>query len=182
MTEDLQNTLSKCLPHSSEHVASKLALCVGIPVMIKNDDETELCITKGQEGVVAGWDTTTGPYGQVALETLFLQLVDPLKNIQLPNLPLNVIPMSRTTTTIMCKLPSDMLMRIQQQQVLALPNFSMTDYASQGETWKHNVVDLGNCISYMSYYTCLSMSVLSHFANKNFILSEAKVCVTKPQK
>ena len=37
---------------STEHFAGKLSLCLGMPVMIRNNDATELCITKGQEGFV----------------------------------------------------------------------------------------------------------------------------------
>jgi len=35
------------LPHcASENIAGKLSLCIGMPVMIRNNDATELCITK----------------------------------------------------------------------------------------------------------------------------------------
>ena len=41
------------LPHSAtNHFPGKLSLCIGIPVIIRNNDATELCITKGQEGHV----------------------------------------------------------------------------------------------------------------------------------
>jgi hypothetical protein len=42
-----------------------------------------------------------------------------------------------------------------------LPNFAMTDYASQGKTRAVNVVDLNSCRSYMAYYTALSRSATS---------------------
>jgi hypothetical protein len=38
-------------------VPGKLSLCVGMPVMIRNNVATELCITKGQEGFVYGWQS-----------------------------------------------------------------------------------------------------------------------------
>jgi len=38
-------------------VPRKLSLCVGMPVMIRNNIATELCITKGQEGFVYGWQS-----------------------------------------------------------------------------------------------------------------------------
>jgi hypothetical protein len=41
-------------------------------------------------------------------------------------------------------------------QIPVLPNFAMTDYASQGKTRKINVVDLNSCRSHMAYYTALS--------------------------
>lgn len=40
----------------------------------------------------------------------------------------------------------------------ALPNFAMTDYASQGKTHLFNVVDLTECRSHQGYYTALSRS------------------------
>jgi hypothetical protein len=36
------------------HVLGKLSLCVGMPIMIRHNEATELCITKGQEGKVVG--------------------------------------------------------------------------------------------------------------------------------
>jgi len=38
-------------------IPRKLSLCVGMPVMIRNNIATELCITKGQEGFVYGWQS-----------------------------------------------------------------------------------------------------------------------------
>ena len=43
------------LPHAATaHFPGRLSLCIGMPVMIRNNDVTELCITKGQEGFIAG--------------------------------------------------------------------------------------------------------------------------------
>ena len=39
-----------------------------------------------------------------------------------------------------------------------IPNFAMTDYASQGKTRKQNIVDLNNSHSHQAYYTTLSQS------------------------
>ena len=35
-----------------------------MPVMLQNNDATKLCITKGQEGAVAGWQSYIGPHGR----------------------------------------------------------------------------------------------------------------------
>jgi hypothetical protein len=43
-----------------------------MPVMIRNNDATELCITKGQEGFVVGWQDKKGPHGKRILDTLFV--------------------------------------------------------------------------------------------------------------
>ena len=158
MTESLQNVLWNSPPNSSGHIAGKLSLCIGLPIMIRNNDATELCITKGQEAIVVCWDAATGPYGQLILENLFVKLIDPPKDVTIGDLPLNVIPMSRATSTIDCILPNDSVLRVTRQQALVLPNFSMTDFAAQGKTRKNNVVDLDKCQSHLSYYTCLSRS------------------------
>jgi len=59
------------------HFPGKLSLCLGMPVMIRNNDATELCITKGQEGFVVGWQATKGPHGKQVLDTLFIELENP---------------------------------------------------------------------------------------------------------
>ena len=55
--------------------------------MIRNNEATELCVTKGQEAVVVGWDAFCGPYDHQILETLFVQLKNPPKDVQLADLP-----------------------------------------------------------------------------------------------
>src|ERR1700679_1574606 len=92
------------------------------------------------------------------LETLFLELKTPPKPIQLPQLPPNVIPMTGTSNKIKCTLPNDYEMTITRQQINVLPNFSMTDYASQGKSRSFNPVNLSHCKNFHSIYTCLSRS------------------------
>jgi hypothetical protein len=55
---------------STDNFAGKLSLCIGIPVMIRNNDATELCITKGQEAFVVGWNDKKGPHGKHVLNTI----------------------------------------------------------------------------------------------------------------
>ena len=66
-------------PHSTsdQNIPAKLSLCVGLPVMIRNNDATECCITKGAEATVASWQSSIGPYGQKVLDTLFVKLKHP---------------------------------------------------------------------------------------------------------
>ncbi|KAJ7927380.1 hypothetical protein B0H13DRAFT_1506161, partial [Mycena leptocephala] len=132
-------------PCTSEHVAGKLSLCVGMPVMIKNNDATELCITKGQEGIVASWQESYDEHGQRVLDTLFLKLIDHPRVINIPGLAENIVALSRASKRIWCSFPNDMVVAILREQVLVLPNFAMTDYASQGKTRIYNVVDLQHC-------------------------------------
>jgi hypothetical protein len=156
--DNIQKTLWDSSPHSSDHFAGKLSLCLGMPIMIRNNDATELCITKGQEAYVVGWDAIENSKGQKILETLYLELKNPPKLIELPYLPRNVIPMTKMTRRIKCCLPNDREINIIRQQISVLPNFSMTDYASQGKTRPKNPVNLSHCKNFQSIYTCLSRS------------------------
>ncbi|PBK62522.1 hypothetical protein ARMSODRAFT_895513 [Armillaria solidipes] len=127
-----------------------------MPVMIRVNSATELCITKGQEGTVHSWQETVGSRGQRMLSVLFVTLVNPPTKVKIPGLPVNVVPLLRTSITINCSLPDDTSIRISRSQVEILHNFAMTDYSSQGKTRPFNPVDLNNCRSHQSYYTALS--------------------------
>ena len=134
---------------STENFAGKLSLCIGMPVMIRNNDATELCITKGQEGFVAGWQSQMGPCGKRILDILFIKLDKPSKNINIPGLPENVVPIVKTSKTIQCTYLNDSSDSIERQQVPILPNFAMTDYASQGKSRPKNLVHLSSCHSHV---------------------------------
>jgi hypothetical protein len=157
MGKNLQHALWNAPPSTtSDHIAGKLRLCIGMPVMIRVNEATELCMTKGQEGVVVAWHDIIGPAGQRVLDTLFVELTNPPKPVQIPGLPLNVVPLCRTSTAITCLLPDDSLVPIMREQVLVLLNFAMTDYASQGKSRKKNVVHLNNCKDHRAVYVALS--------------------------
>ena len=143
---------------ATDNFAGKLSLCIGMPVMIRNNDATELGITKGQEAFVAGWKDKKGPHGKRVLDTLFVRLDKPPKDINVDGLPTNVVPILMANKTIPCVFPNDMTESIDRQQVWILPNFAMTDYAAQGKTRPFNVVHLNSCRSHLSYYTALSRS------------------------
>ncbi|KAH7905818.1 hypothetical protein BJ138DRAFT_975675, partial [Hygrophoropsis aurantiaca] len=153
-----QELLWSLSPHTSDHIAARLDLCIGMPVMIRNNDATELCITKGQEGKVAGWQSGIGSKGQRVLETLFVSLINPPTSVQIEGLPPNVVPISKSLHTVPVRLPNDTVKQVKREQVNVLINCAMTDYASQGKTCPFNVVDLQHCASHQSYYTCLSRS------------------------
>lgn len=71
-----------------------------MPVMLRNNDATELCITKGQEGLVAGWDDYIGPNGKKLLKKLFVELINPPKEVEIPGLPKNVVPIPTSVNTV----------------------------------------------------------------------------------
>jgi hypothetical protein len=157
----LENMLWNLRHAASDHIPGKLSLCVGMPVMIRHNSATELCITRGQEGHVAGWQSTKGPSGQNVLDTIFVKLDNPAQNVHLEGLSDNVVPLTKIAKTITCLCPSDLKLSVSRSQVHVLPNFSMTDYAAQGKTRPFNIVDLNNCRDHTSYYTCLSRSATS---------------------
>ena len=157
LTKEDQDALWKSHPYMSDHIHGKLLLCIGRPVMICNNKATELCVTKGQEATVAGWHACDGPYGYQILETLFVQLVNLSKDVQLADLPMNVIFLTKLTFSIQCKAKSDQSLQIKHQQISILLNFAITDYGSQGKTRVTNVtwvwmqVDLILSMSYLQY-------------------------------
>jgi hypothetical protein len=57
-----------------------------------------------------------------------------MQKIHVPGLPENVVALSKTPKNTWCSLPDDSTIQISREQVLVLPNFAMTDYASQGKT------------------------------------------------
>jgi len=155
---DTQREIWKVHHGGTENFAGKLPLCIGMPVMLRNNDATELCITKGQEGFVVGWQSSTADHGKHVLDTLFVELQNPPKLVQIPSLPDNVVPIVKNTKTIQCVFPSDLKESIERQQVWVLPNFAMTAHAAQGKTRPYNVVHLNSCFSHMAYYSSLSRS------------------------
>jgi hypothetical protein len=126
--------------------------------MIKCNIATELCITNGQEATVVGWQSTVGQHNKQILDVLFVKLTAPPKSVQINGLSENVVPLTKSTVFMTCKLPDGNKVSISRSQVEVLPNFAMTDFASQGKTRPYNPVDLNNCRSHQAYYTALSRS------------------------
>ena len=157
--DDIQRLLWDA-PHGnvSDFIPGKLSLCLDLLVMIWANAATELCITKVQEATVYAWQSGLGLQGQHILDTLFVKLTNPPQNMQFDGLPQNVVPLVPKSNTVKCNLPDDTSICISRTQVEVLPNFSMTDYASQGKTHIYNVVDLNNLSCHQAYYTALSQS------------------------
>ncbi|KAI5885441.1 uncharacterized protein SCHCODRAFT_02520650 [Schizophyllum commune H4-8] len=156
IAEHLQKMLWDSLPCFTDNVPGRLDLCKGMPVMIRSNIATELCMTKGQEAVVYDWSASLGDQKQRILDVLYVKLVNPPKNVQMDGLEENVVPLSRMSHTIRCQLPNDQTVRIERKQIPIQLNFSMTDYASQGKTRTFNVVNLANSRSHQACYTALS--------------------------
>ncbi|THU94619.1 hypothetical protein K435DRAFT_578937, partial [Dendrothele bispora CBS 962.96] len=131
---------------------------VGLPIIIRQNYATELCITNGQEGTVYGWQEATGPNGQRVLDTLFVKLTNPPKKVEIPGLPENIVPLSRSSQTTQCMLPNDTTITVEREQVMILPSFAMTDYVSQGKTRSQNIIHCENLRNHHSYYTAFSRS------------------------
>ncbi|KAJ7585480.1 hypothetical protein C8J56DRAFT_1004802 [Mycena floridula] len=115
-----------------------------MPIMLKHNEATELGITNGQEGCVVGWTLTADSENREYLETLFVKLTQPAKNISLHGLLLNVVPITRMTSTILVTFPNGNVRSVSHSQVQIILNFSMTDYNSQGRTRDRNVVNLSS--------------------------------------
>ena len=159
LTDQLQRVIWNQPPCANDKcIPGKLSLCIGMPVIIRSNSATELCITRGQEAIIHSWQHTVGTRGQKVLETLFVELQNPPKQVKFEGLPLNVVPLTRSSVQIKCSLPNDEFVSLSHSQIEVLPNFAMTDYSSQGKTRPYNPVDLNNCRTHQSYYTALSRS------------------------
>lgn len=142
----------------TDGIPEKLSLCLGLPVMIRNNNATEIYMTCGQEDHVVGWDEGTGNHGQRVIETLYVKLFKPAKTINIPGLPENIVPLTKQKQNIQFTLPNNEQFSLQRCQVLVLPNFTMTGHASQGKTRLDNIINLLYCWNYMACYTMLSRS------------------------
>ncbi|TFK60855.1 hypothetical protein BDN72DRAFT_778880, partial [Pluteus cervinus] len=156
LTDDIQDMVWNMSPSFNDNIPGKLSLCLGLPVMIRHNFATELCVTKGQEAEVYSWTYRLGNKNQKTLDCLFVKLVNPPQTVQFPGLPENVVPIPSMASTIDCLLKNDSKITISRTQVLIVPNFAMTDYASQGKTRSFNVVHLSHCRSHQAIYTALS--------------------------
>ncbi len=158
ITPKLQSVLWDIPPALTEHHAGVLELCKGMPILLKYNEATELCATNGAEAIVHDWISHLNG-GHHILDTLFVELVNPPRSVQLAGLPENVIPLTRTRRSIRCTLPvDDLQVSVSREQVMVLPNFAMTDFASQGRTRIFNVIHPRFCRNHQSLYTCLSRS------------------------
>ena len=159
LTKEIMDSLWSQPPSSTDkHIAGKLSLCIDLPIMIRYNFATEMCMTRGQEGFVHGWQSKIGSKGQNMLDTLFIKLKDPPSSVKITDLPEDVVPIFPTTTIVKAMLPNDEKYYINRSQVEVLVNFAMTDFASQGKTRPDNPTDLNNLRSHQSYYTALSRS------------------------
>lgn len=159
ITPEIQDALWSQPPSTTDkQITGKLSLCIGMPVMIRTNFATELCLTRGQEGFVRGWQSSVGGSNQQILDTLFVELKNPPREINIDGLEPNVVPITRTVNAVTAILPDNSTIAIQRGQVEILINFAMTDFASQGKTRPYNVVDLNNLTTHQAYYTALSRS------------------------
>ncbi|KAI0705123.1 hypothetical protein C8T65DRAFT_708562 [Cerioporus squamosus] len=127
------------------------------PALTKHS--TELCATNGAAMTVVSWDSHCMSCGKYTLDTLYVKLANPPRMTRLPGLSENVIPFTKMKKTVRCTLPADdLVVYVQRKQVTVLPNFAMTDFASQGHTHHSNVCKLEFCKNHQSIYTCLSRS------------------------
>ena len=146
MNPALQKVIWNILSSATKHFLSKLSLCIGMPVIIRNNDATRLCITKGQEGHVMGWQAGRGIHGQCVLITLFIKLEKPAKIVKIDGLE-SVVPITRGSKNIESTFSNDLKEYIHRSQVWVLLDFFMMDYTSQGKTGPKNLVDLSDCRS-----------------------------------
>ncbi|KAI0367201.1 hypothetical protein BV20DRAFT_905374, partial [Pilatotrama ljubarskyi] len=155
---EIQNALWELPPAITGNQAGVLSLCEGMPILLKYNEATELCATNGAEAVVESWDSHVAGTHDI-LDTLYVRLTSPPRDVYISGLPKNVVPLTRSHKTITCTLPiNDIQVTVSREQVMILPNFAMTDYCSQGRTRLYNLLHLTHCRNHQALYTALSRS------------------------
>ena len=124
-----------------------------MPIMIKHNEATELSVTNRQEANVIGWNSETDDDDRSYLQTLFVRLISPIKDVHLPDRPVNVVPITRSTLTIPVTFPNGDIRSIKCTQVQVILNFSMTEYNSQGRTRICNICNLSTSRNHQALYT-----------------------------
>ena len=158
LTPAQQLKLWRLPPTDTDHIAGVLSLCKGMPVIIRYNYATQLCITRGQEAHVVSWTASDSPVGLKTLDTLFVELDHPPTEINIPGLPKNVVPLTKMSTKVVIK-PTPGITAghvLHRQQVHVLPNFAMTDFSGQGKNRNKNPINIANCRSHTAIYTALS--------------------------
>ncbi|KIK58936.1 hypothetical protein GYMLUDRAFT_170278 [Collybiopsis luxurians FD-317 M1] len=157
MSAELQRLLWE-LPLSSHenHAAPVLTLCTGLPVIIRYNVATELNITKGQRATVYSWHASKGQYGNLVLDTLFVQLEKPPTPVNLDGLPTNVVPLLPRKNAGYVLLLDDSKLYVTRLQIDVLPGFAMTAYASQGHSMDKVTIMLNSLRDHHAFYTALS--------------------------
>lgn len=129
--------------------------------MLRYNEATECCMTNGANAVVVGWSADGDLDVRPTLNTLFVELVRPTRNVQLEGLPPNVVPIVKRSEPVDVVLLNGNHIRITRQQVPVLLSFAVTDYGSQGQNRERNPVDLQNCATYRGFYVALSRNTTS---------------------
>ena len=62
---------------------------------------------KSQEAIIIGWNDFIRDHRQKVLETLFVKLINPTRNVELPGLLVHIVPMSRMGSTVKALLPNN---------------------------------------------------------------------------
>ncbi len=155
----LQNTLWAVPPAITDHHPGVLVICEGMPIVLKQNEATELGATNGATGHVAGWNSHSDGAGREILDVLFMCLHNPSEPVQISGLPLNIIPLTRAKRSIQCIVPiDDITISVQRDQVPCLPNFAVTDFGCQGQTRTLNIVHPRHSRNHQSMYTMTSRS------------------------
>jgi hypothetical protein len=158
LSPDMQDAVWNLRHSASEHIPGKLSLCIGLPVMIRNNDATELCITKGQEGHVVGWKSGIGSRGQLVLETLYVKLDRPAKNINIEGLPENVVPLMKIQKICQVHISKWCFNSYSSITSSSFTKFCNDSVFIPRQNSSNNVVILNSCRDHLSYYTALSRS------------------------
>src|ERR1700683_765508 len=102
--------------------------------------QLNLVLPRDKKGQLLVGNLMLGLMGNLYLTLVCLK--NPPHMVKFDGLPENVVPIAKMSQTIECTMKSDQTRKVEREQCCVLPNFSMTDYGSQGKTRPYNPVDL----------------------------------------
>jgi hypothetical protein len=143
--EDYPTLREKLLTVPDESLVGRLVVYTGMKVMLNSNLSTRIGLSKGSKGCVQGWSD----------DIIFFKS-DLDIPVRFPGLQPNVVPIERGSCRFNFK-----NMSIRRVQFPIIPCYALTDYRSQGDTYKSAVIDLripptGAWNSFEAIYVMLS--------------------------
>ncbi|KAI9335555.1 hypothetical protein BDR26DRAFT_790047, partial [Obelidium mucronatum] len=157
----IQAALWEMPPTLTEHIAGLLRLCYGLPVLIKRNLSVGSGVTNGAEGFVVGWTSFDHQHypGMNILDVLYVKLIGKYAETVFDQaLGPGIVPIVPVSNAITVDIPGHGLCRISRRMHQVLPNFAMTDYASQGKGRQYNLFFGEQVCRIQSMYTMASRS------------------------
>ncbi|ORY40823.1 hypothetical protein BCR33DRAFT_661522, partial [Rhizoclosmatium globosum] len=157
----IQAAVWKLSPADTDHIPGLLKLCRGLPILIKRNLSVGSGVTNGAEGTVISWTMTEHPHfqGMQVANVIYAKLLGKYSDVVFDEiLGPGIVPLVPVENYITVNVPDFGKIRILRRMHQILPNFSMSDFASQGKGRKYNIFWGEQIDRIQSLYTMASRS------------------------